>query len=36
MSLVETDWLENNLSKVKLIDCSWHLPKLQEIHIKNI
>ena len=27
MSLVETDWLENNLSKVKLIDCSWHLPK---------
>ena len=27
MSLVETDWLENNLNKVKLIDCSWHLPK---------
>ena len=27
MSLVETDWLEKNLNNVKLIDCSWHLPK---------
>ena len=26
MSLVETDWLEQNLSKVKIIDCSWHMP----------
>ena len=26
MSLVETDWVENNLSNIKLIDCSWHLP----------
>ena len=26
MSLVSTDWLEKNLKKVKLIDCSWHLP----------
>ena len=26
MSLVETEWLEKNISKVKLIDCSWHLP----------
>ncbi len=26
MSLVETNWVENNLSKIKLIDCSWHLP----------
>ena len=26
MSLVETAWVENNLSNIKLIDCSWHLP----------
>ena len=27
MSLVETDWLERNLEKVKIIDCSWHMPQ---------
>ena len=27
MSLVETDWLEKNLTKVKIIDCSWHMPQ---------
>ena len=27
MSLVETDWLENNKDKVKIIDCSWHMPQ---------
>ena len=27
MSLVETNWLEKNLSKVKIIDCSWHMPQ---------
>ena len=27
MSLVETDWVEKNLGKIKLIDSSWHLPK---------
>ena len=26
MSLVSTDWLENNIKDVKIIDCSWHLP----------
>ena len=26
MSLVDTSWVEDNLSKIKLIDCSWHLP----------
>ena len=26
MSLVETDWLENNIDNVKIIDCSWHMP----------
>ena len=25
MSLVDTDWLEKNLNKVKIIDCSWHM-----------
>ena len=27
MSLVETDWLEENKHKVKIIDCSWHMPQ---------
>ncbi len=27
MSLIETDWLERNLDKVKIIDCSWHMPQ---------
>ena len=27
MSLVDTNWLESNLSKVKIIDCSWHMPQ---------
>ncbi len=27
MPLVETDWLEKNLNKVKIIDCSWHMPQ---------
>ena len=26
MSLVETNWLEKNLSDVKIIDASWHMP----------
>ncbi len=26
MSLVNIYWLEKNLDKVKLIDCSWHMP----------
>ena len=29
MSLVDTNWLESNLSKVKIIDCSWHMPQTQ-------
>ena len=29
MSLVTSDWLENNLGKVKLIDCSWHMPNVK-------
>ena len=27
MSLVNTNWLEENLTKVKIIDCSWHMPQ---------
>ena len=27
MSLTTTDWLEKNLSQVKIIDCSWHMPQ---------
>jgi len=27
MSLVETDWLQNNIDNVKIIDCSWHMPQ---------
>ena len=28
MSLVDTNWLENNLNNVKIIDCSWHMPQV--------
>jgi len=29
MTLVSTNWLNKNLSKVKIIDCSWHMPLTQ-------
>jgi len=43
MSLVNTGWLEENLHKVKIIDCSWHMPQTERNgfneynnkHIKN-
>tara|TARA_B100001057_G_scaffold330085_1_gene330456 strand:- start:83 stop:898 length:816 start_codon:yes stop_codon:yes gene_type:complete len=43
MSIIETDWLEKNLNKVKIIDCSWHMPQTQRngyeeyksLHIPN-
>ena len=43
MSLVTTKWLKDNFDKVKIIDCSWHMPQAnrngfeeyQEQHIKN-
>ena len=43
MSLVTTDWLEQNLSQVKIIDCSWHMPQAnrngfeeyKKLHISN-
>ena len=42
-NLVSTDWLEKNISKVRIIDGSWHLPsssrnslkEFSEAHIKN-
>tara|TARA_B100000579_G_scaffold45488_1_gene31710 strand:- start:2065 stop:2880 length:816 start_codon:yes stop_codon:yes gene_type:complete len=27
MSLVTTKWLEDNINKVKIVDCSWHMPQ---------
>ena len=41
MSLASTSWLEKNLSKVKIIDCSWHMPHtnrngLSEYKIEHI
>ena len=43
MSLVSTEWLEKNLSKVRIIDASWHMPsstknahsEYLKAHIKN-
>tara|TARA_B100000767_G_scaffold223017_1_gene211813 strand:+ start:162 stop:974 length:813 start_codon:yes stop_codon:yes gene_type:complete len=43
MSLVNSDWLDENLDKVKIIDCSWHMPQTsrdgfeeyKKQHIKN-
>ncbi len=35
MSLVDTNWLENNLSKVKIIDCSWHMPQAKRNGFKE-
>ena len=31
MSLVNTNWLNENLNKVKIIDCSWHMPQTKRI-----
>ena len=28
MSLVSSEWLEKNINKVKILDCSWHLPNV--------
>ena len=43
MSLVNTNWLEQNINRVKIIDCSWHMPQTkrngfdeyQKEHITN-
>ena len=31
MSLVETDWLQKNIDKVKVVDCSWHMPQTNRV-----
>jgi len=31
MYLVDTNWLENNINRVKIIDCSWHMPQTKRI-----
>ena len=43
MSLVSTEWLNKNHSKVKIIDATWHMPntsrkayeEYKSKHIKN-
>ncbi len=35
MSLVDTEWLESNIQKVKIIDCSWHMPQTQRNGFKE-
>ncbi len=35
MSLVDTSWLENNIDKVKIIDCSWHMPQTKRDGFKE-
>ena len=35
MSLVSSDWLENNLSDVKIVDCSWHMPRIDRNPIEE-
>ena len=42
MTLVSTEWLNDNLSKVKILDASWHLStdrngfkEYQKQHIEN-
>ena len=35
MSIVTTDWLIDNLNKVKIIDSSWHLPNQKRDSIKE-
>ena len=43
MSLVDTNWLQENIDKVKIIDCSWHMPQenrngldeYNKLHIPN-
>ena len=42
-NLVSTDWLEQNLERVRILDGSWHLPNVNRnsfnefklTHIKN-
>jgi len=35
VSLIDTSWLEKNIDKVKIIDCSWHMPQTQRNGFKE-
>ena len=35
MSLVDTNWLEEKIDNVKIIDCSWHMPQTQRNGLKE-
>ena len=35
MSLVSTEWLANNLSNLKILDCSWHMPNVNRNSYKE-
>ena len=35
MSLVDSNWLEQNLGKLKIIDCSWHMPQTERSGFKE-
>jgi len=36
MNLVSTEWLEKNLSAVKIFDASWHMPSTNRMQLKNM
>ena len=35
MSIVSTEWLSKNHSKVKILDSSWHMPNLNRNSLKE-
>ena len=35
MTIVSTNWLNKNLNKVKILDCSWHLPSANRDALKE-
>ncbi|MDC1156149.1 rhodanese-like domain-containing protein [Candidatus Pelagibacter sp.] len=35
MSLVDSNWLKQNLGKLKIIDCSWHMPQTERSGFKE-
>ena len=36
MTLVSTEWLNNNLSNVRIFDASWHMPNSKRNAEKRI
>jgi thiosulfate/3-mercaptopyruvate sulfurtransferase len=35
MSLVDTNWLQENINNIKIIDCSWHMPQTKRNGLKE-